>query len=238
MIKSDQDLHLQSEAQTNPGNSCDGSCYVLRRDRPALLVSSTSWTADEDFSILLHALRTYNQHVATQKQLPNILLIVTGFACRLCDCLMLVSSYAGKGPLKQHFESIMATMNEECQHVQCITLWLPPSDYPLLLGSSDIGISLHYSSSGLDLPMKVVDMFGACLPVLAINFNWYIQFTLIVDVDWEIIFFSLPELVEDGKTGFLFHDANTLANHLEVVMNCCLSSLISLYVSDAIGWLS
>lgn len=122
--------------------------------RPGLLISSTSWTPDEDFQVLLNALEGYEK-IAAEDELkyPKLICAITG-----------------KGPQKEFYQAKIATM--EWKFVKIITPWLENEDYPLLLASSNMGVCLHYSSSGLDLPMKVVDMFGCGLPVCAMNFNW------------------------------------------------------------------
>jgi len=130
-----------------------------KKGRMALLVSSTSWTPDEDFSLLFDALKDYSlQSQQIEKEEEG----------RKCTRLILIIT--GKGPNKEYYEKKMK--EEKMSHVLMKTMWLSAEDYSALLGSADLGISLHSSSSGLDLPMKVVDMFGCGLPVCALNFKW------------------------------------------------------------------
>ena len=67
----------------------------------------------------------------------------------------LVCAITGKGPQKAYYIEEIALRS--WSHVSVCTPWLEPEDYPKLLGSADLGVCLHVSSSGLDLPMKVGD---------------------------------------------------------------------------------
>lgn len=50
-----------------------------RQDRPAVLVSSTSWTEDENFDILFNALEIYNEQAEKENgTLPTLLVLITG----------------------------------------------------------------------------------------------------------------------------------------------------------------
>ncbi|MCJ1249288.1 mannosyltransferase [Trapelia coarctata] len=155
----------------------------IEKKRLRLLISSTSWTPDEDFSLLLDALVGYSTlATSSHPHLPELLLIITG-----------------KGPQKDHYLSLIASL-EDADKLEMVTLktaWLSMKDYASLLGAADLGISLHKSSSGIDLPMKVVDMFGAGLPV----------------VGWSA-FEAWPELVKEGVNGRGFGSVEELRDIL------------------------
>lgn len=107
----------------------------LRNNRPLLLVSSTSWTEDEDFGILLDALKEYETHAhitanyADRSRLPELFVVITG-----------------KGPQKEYYLERISRMH--FQHVRIITAWLAAEDYPRMLACADLGVSLHTSTSG------------------------------------------------------------------------------------------
>lgn len=155
----------------------------LRADRPASVFSSTSWTADEDFNVLLKALDIYQAAKTGNPDLPRLIVLITG-----------------RGDLRAPFEAEVARRENGGLWpdilVRC--LFVSARDYPLLLGSADLGVSMHQSSSGRDLPMKVVDMFGCGVPVLARNFA------------------CINELVRDGINGRVFDTPEELAQQLIV----------------------
>jgi beta-1,4-mannosyltransferase len=154
------------------GRLLDDPAVAARR--AALIVSPTSWTADEDFDLLLDALDRCETALAGAAA-PDLLVALTG-----------------RGALRQRYEARFAA--RRARRVRVRTLWLEAEDYPRLLGAADLGLCLHRSSSGLDLPMKVADMLGAGLPVCALDYGP-----------------CLAEQLRHGDNGLLFTDAAGLA---------------------------
>jgi beta-1,4-mannosyltransferase len=142
---------------------------------PAIVVSPTSWTRDEDFDLLLEAVRRAETLVAGRR-FPDVLVLLTG-----------------RGARREAFEARASALPGRRFHVR--TTWLDPDDYPGALAASDLGLCLHRSASGLDLPMKIADLHGAGLPVCALDYGS-----------------CLDEAVSHDDTGLRFADAWTLAD--------------------------
>ena len=98
----------------------------------------------------------------------------------------------GDGARRAEFERRFAGL--PARRVQLRARWLEPEDYPRVVGSADLGLCLHRSSSGLDIPMKVADLFGAGVPVCALDYGA-----------------CLAERVRHGDNGLLFSTAEQLA---------------------------
>ena len=100
----------------------------LREDRPVVMVSSTSWTSDEDFSILLDAMEIYEEATETSVKL---LVIITG-----------------KGPDLSKFKKMMSEREiEKWKWVKIVAgVWVEASMYPVLLGKLFLFISIEHFS--------------------------------------------------------------------------------------------
>lgn len=128
-------LNAFPSSSTTPFTTITSTTTADRlQDRPALLVSATSWTADEDFSILLAALSIYDVAAKTLasgagglkgsdqgSRLPKVLVVITG-----------------KGAGKAAFEEQVRHREQDggWEHVRVRTAWLAIEDYPKLLGAS------------------------------------------------------------------------------------------------------
>ncbi|KAM9905342.1 hypothetical protein OXX69_007218 [Metschnikowia pulcherrima] len=132
-----------------------------------VLVTATSFTPDEDFDILLGALKLYHDSAIS----TPLFVLVTG-----------------KGPMKSQFLSRVAELAFS-EKVIVKSAWLSAEDYPCILGVADLAVSLHTSSSGIDLPMKIVDFFGVGVPVVTLSFP------------------AIGELVKDGVNGVVVKES-------------------------------
>jgi beta-1,4-mannosyltransferase len=139
----------------------------------------TSWGLDDDFDLLRDALDRAEVLLEerTRDDAVSILIVLTGL-----------------GPLRERYKPLFEA--RAARRVRACAIWLTPDDYVELLGCADLGVSVHRSASGLDLPMKICDLFGAGVPVCALDYA------------------SIGELVEPGVNGLLFSTAEELAGQM------------------------
>jgi beta-1,4-mannosyltransferase len=149
-----------------------------------LIVCPTSWTEDEDFDLVIEAVRLLEDRIrGWEAAAPGR---------RFTDLVILVT---GDGARRMRFERRFAGL--PARRIQLRTRWLEPEEYPRVVGSADLGLCLHRSSSGLDIPMKVADLFGAGVPVCALDYGA-----------------CLAERVRHGDNGLLFSTGVQLADVL------------------------
>ena len=141
-------------------------------------VTATSFTKDEKLDMLLDAVQLLDERARSDSAFPRAAFVVTG-----------------KGDGRAAFEERASRL----QLFKCsvtVTYFDKFSDYAVMLGSADLGLSFHASSSGFDLPMKIVDMFGCGLCVCSIDYA------------------CIEELVQDRVNGRIFQSAEMLAGQL------------------------
>ena len=130
----------------------------IRNEPTGFVVCPSSWTEDEDFDVLIDAVVSLEERVrgweAGDRRLrfPQLVILVTG-----------------DGRRRAEFERRFAGL--PARRVQLRARWLEPGEYPSVVGSADLGLCLHRSTSGLDIPMKVADLFGAGVPVVALDYG-------------------------------------------------------------------
>jgi beta-1,4-mannosyltransferase len=156
----------------------------VRLSAAGFIVCPTSWTDDEDFDVVIEAVAQLEDRIrgweaaAANRRFPDLVILVTGDGAR-----------------RLQFERRFAGL--PARRVQLRTRWLDPDEYPRVVGSADLGLCLHRSSSGLDIPMKIADLFGAGVPVCALDYGA-----------------CLAERVRHGENGLLFATGRQLGELL------------------------
>jgi beta-1,4-mannosyltransferase len=148
------------------------------------VICPSSWTEDEDFDVVIETVRRLEDRVrgweaaGSNRRFPSLIILVTGDGARRAE-------------FERRFAGLPA------RRIYLRTRWLEPEEYPRVVGSADLGLCLHRSSSGLDIPIKIADLFGAGVPVCALDYGA-----------------CLAERVRHSDNGLLFSTARQLADIL------------------------
>lgn len=173
--------------------------------RIPIAVCPTGWTPSDDFDLLIESLERAERRLSPlgaprEASDPDLAVLLTG-----------------RGPLRTAIEARLA--RRTFARIAVRTTWLEPAEYVTLVGMADVGICLHQSASGLDLPGKLAEFRGASVPAYAYDYAPV-----------------LNEVLESGKQGVTFRDPGDLAAALVALATNDLESIPALNASRT--WLA
>jgi beta-1,4-mannosyltransferase len=124
------------------------SSETIRDSAVPLAVCPTSWGADEDFDLLLEALERTDRSLAKGPKPGRLSVLLTG-----------------TGELRGAFEARLA--RRQFTHV---VVKVAGVDAHAAIETADVGLCLHQSASGLDLPIVLSDLRGAGVPACVYDY--------------------------------------------------------------------
>ncbi|MGD0300982.1 MAG: glycosyltransferase [Bryobacteraceae bacterium] len=154
---------------------------LMLPDGAALGICPTSFSSDEDMDLLIEGLKIWDSQ-APGRPLPQLMVLITG-----------------RGPLREELEQRLSRVL--WRRVIPRTAFFEPADYRELLRAAHIGFSLHRSSSGVDLPMKIMDFFGARTPASVLDYGP-----------------CLAEQIQPEGTAVTFRDGHEFAQRIDELL--------------------
>jgi beta-1,4-mannosyltransferase len=162
-----------------------------------LALCPTSWGADEDFDLLLEALERTDRNLARHEKAGQLTVLLTG-----------------TGELRSAFEARLSR-----RQFTRIAVRVTEEDWHRWLGQAAIGLCLHQSASGLDLPLVLSDLRGAGVPAVVYDYAPV-----------------LTEVLTRGHEGVTFGEPGELTNLLVAVANG--DSAAGATLAQSRGWLA
>lgn len=155
------------------------------RGRPAVVVGPSGWSADDDFDLLLAALRDWDARLSgrvVRGPVPHARVVLTG-----------------RGERRQEVEAKLRAV--AWGRIEVETAWFSPEEYHAALAGADLGLSVHASAGGLDVPMKLCELLACGVPVLCLDYGPAVR-----------------ERIRDGVNGRLFASAAELTALLDELL--------------------
>jgi beta-1,4-mannosyltransferase len=152
---------------------------------PPVVIAPSGWSADDDFDLFFAALQEWDTLLsqrADHRPVPHARLLLTG-----------------RGERRAEVEA--ALRQASWRHLEVQTAWFSPEEYPAALAGADLGLSLHASAGGLDVPIKLCELLACGVPVLCLDYGPAVR-----------------ERIRDGVNGRLFSSAVGLATLLDELL--------------------